>query len=223
MRNLVLLAGLLVLATTVEAADNAAASTSIGYLDPQPGAHGGDAVTAFSTSPAYTVPYTGVVTSWTVNGGPHVSGTYDNVALELFQTILDPASGKVTATVTASSKLMVELRFGTRQTENIFSEAPKTVVEDNRYGVRVLCPDGYKTSFTIYGGIRKKEPIWVKPDGSFRIVRGMSPGGGVLGGSTTIVGKLEGPRAHGTMIGRIRLLHHQGVCRIPRSAWRLRS
>ena len=318
------------------AAAPATAATTIGYVGPGAPHTGEGGAIGFSPGLAYAVPTGGgVITSWTVNGGTRPASTLPLTALKLFRVGTEPATGKLTATVIASSRLMYvpdgvsafrtripvsggeqlgvffpepgplftsgpestacgargggklgetftqdqtmtcessravnieariepdvdedgfgdetqdgclgirgraagchgryrgrgqghpfELRFGYRDGGiQPYAEWPGRVVEDMRIRVTLRCPDGYGEELTVYGGIAKAMPVYVKPSGAFAFARGMTPGNGIVGGRTEISGRLTGSRARGTASVALRYRHH-GICESGRYPWRIRS
>jgi hypothetical protein len=84
----------------------ATAATTIGHLGPGAAQIGEGGAIGVSPGPAYRVPPGGgVITFWTVTGGPSSDPTPPLAALKLFRIADDPATGGLTATVIAGSRL----------------------------------------------------------------------------------------------------------------------
>jgi hypothetical protein len=120
--------GMLLCALGATAQANAA--TTLGYLAPGSPEAGEGAIVAFSPDPAYTVPFPGVITSWTVNGGKRIDGTSPLVALKLLQTKVDPGTGAITATVVGTTKTFA----GGEGTQTHFTQL--TVSKGDQLGIR---------------------------------------------------------------------------------------
>jgi hypothetical protein len=115
-----------------------------------------------------------------------------------------------------------KLRLSTRLFLTPGGERAVPVIEENEYGIRIQCRDGFEVGFTLLGGVRKGAVVFFRGDGRFEYTRGLAAGDGILGGRTRVVGHLEGTRGHGTVSGTAYMRHH-GSCKIVPYRWTVRS
>jgi hypothetical protein len=115
-----------------------------------------------------------------------------------------------------------KLRLSTRLLVTPGGERAVPVIEENEYGIRIRCRDGYEVGFTLLGGVRKGAVVYFRRDGRFAYTRGLAPGDGILGGESTVAGRLEGTRGHGTVSGVARMRDHTR-CRIAPYRWTVRG
>jgi hypothetical protein len=113
---------------------------------------------------------------------------------------------------------LVELRVGTRTTAGKDGERPFTVIEGNKYDIRLRCWDDAEFGFLLSGGVRKGQPVRVRDDGRFDYSRGLAAGGGVVTGRTRVSGRVAGPKIHGTIRGTVTMRHH-GKCPVVPFRW----